>query len=131
MPDQCDPATQLQDGGIFGNRSMSLVDGSSFASACHNDSFYSGTTDDGCNDSCTSQDDDNSDENASFYSGAMDDGCNDSCTSQDDDNSDDQSFSTQGSNDTDDHSDDDSSDTQCDDDSADDVFVSQCSGNDN
>jgi hypothetical protein len=29
------------------------------------------------------------------------------------------------------HSDDDSGDTQCDDDSADDVFVSQCSGNDN
>jgi hypothetical protein len=52
-------------------------------------------------------------------------------TSQDDNNSDDQSFSTQGSNDTDDHPDDDSSDTPCDDDSADYVCVSQCSGNDN
>ncbi len=100
LPDQCDPATQLQDGGIFGNHGMSLVDGSSFASAC-------------CN--------------ASFYSDAMDDGCNDLCTSQDDDNFHDQSFSTQGSNDTDDHSDDNSSDTQCDNVSADDVIVSLCS----
>jgi hypothetical protein len=93
--------------------------------------LYSGATDDGCNDSCTSQDDENSNKNASFNSGNMDDGCNDLITSQDYDNSDDQSFSTQSLNDTDAHSYDDSSDTPCDDDSADDVFVSQCSSNDN
>jgi hypothetical protein len=99
LPDQCDPATQLQDGSTFANCSMSLVDSSSFASTYHNDSFYSGATDDSCNNSCTSQHDDTSDENNSFYSGAMDDSCDDSCTLQDE-NSDDQSFSTQGSNDT-------------------------------
>jgi hypothetical protein len=132
VPDQYDPTTQLQDGGIIGNCSMSHVDGSSFASACCNNSFYSGTTDDSCsNDSCTSQHDENSDENDFLYSGTKEDGCNNSCTSNDDDNSDDQSFSTQGSNDSVAHSNDDSSDTQCDDDSADDAFVSQCSGNDN
>jgi hypothetical protein len=82
LPDQCaDPATQLQDGGIFGNCGMSLVDGSSFASACNNYSFHSGATHDGCNDSCTSQDEANSNKKFSFYSGTMDDGSNDSCTS--------------------------------------------------
>jgi hypothetical protein len=32
LPDQCDPPTQLQDGGIFGNCSMPFADSSSFAS---------------------------------------------------------------------------------------------------